>query len=87
MFGVSTRALAEWLGDGVPADRAPDVALLDQATVILLANVKVGRIPAVVRRPSASLGGSSLLDVAAAGDLARVVADLRETFDVHRHQP
>lgn len=87
VFGVSRQAHAKWHSGGIPADRRMDVQLADQATATLLAHVKIDRIPAVVRRPSAGLGGRSLLDVARANDLHAVRDEVEAMFDLRRIQP
>ncbi|HVC67058.1 MAG TPA: hypothetical protein VND44_05640 [Acidimicrobiales bacterium] len=87
VFGVSRQAYAKWHTGGIPPDRRVDVRLADEATAQLLAFVKVDRIPAVVRRPSPSLGGRSLLDVARAHDLAAVRDEVEAVFDLRRVQP
>jgi len=87
VFGVSRQAYAKWRSGGIPADRRVDVQLADQATTTLLAHVRIDRIPVVVRRPSASLGGRSLLDVARANDLEAVRDEVEAVFDLRRVQP
>lgn len=87
LFGVSRQAYAKWLAGGVPANRRRDVADLDAATSELLARVAVDRIPAVVRRPAAMLGGRSLLDVAAGDGPAAARAAVEHAFDLSRVQP
>ena len=87
VFGVSRQAYAKWRSGGTPADRRVDVQLADQATATLLAHVKVDRIPVVVRRSSAALGGRSLLDVARANDLHAVRDEVEALFDLRRVQP
>jgi len=87
VFGVSRQAYAKWRSAGIPAERRVDVQLADQATATLLAHVRIDRIPVVVRRPSASLGGRSLLDVARANDLEAVRDEVEAVFDLRRVQP
>jgi len=87
VFGVSRQAYAKWRSGGIPAERRVDVRLADQATASLLAHVKVDRIPVVVRRPSAALGGRCLLDVARANDLHAVRDEVEAMFDLRRVQP
>lgn len=87
LFGVSRQAYAKWRTAGVPADRRADVAALDAATQELLAHLKADRIPAAVRRPAPSLGGRSLLEVAADEGAAAVREAVRRTFDLRRVQP
>jgi hypothetical protein len=87
VFGVSRQAYAKWRSGGIPADRRVDAQLADQATATLLDHVKVDRIPGVVRRPSAALGGRSLLDVARGQDLRAVRDEVEAVFDLRRVQP
>ena len=87
VFGVSRQAYAKWRSGGIPADRRVDVQLADEATVTLLAHVKVDRIPVVVRRPSTALGGRSLLEVARSHDLQSTRDAVASVFDLRRVQP
>ena len=87
MFGVSRPALSKWLANGAPAERRDDIALLDEATRLLLGHLKVERVPAVVRRPYVAADGASLLDLAVGGQLRRVRDDIDTMFDVRRVQP
>jgi hypothetical protein len=87
VFGVTRQAYAKWRTTGIPADRRVDVRLADAATATLLAHVRVDRIPAVVRRPSASLGGRNLLELARDHDLAAVRDEVEAVFDLRRVQP
>jgi len=87
LFGVSRQAFAKWLKGGVPSERAPAVADLAAATDLLDRRIKRERIPAVVRRRSALLGGRSLHDMALAGEHAAVRAAVATMFDLRRVQP
>jgi hypothetical protein len=87
VFGVSRQAYAKWHSGGIPAERRMDVRLADEATAVLLDHVKIDRIPSVVRRPSGSLQGRSLLDVARANDLRAVRDEVAAVFDLRRVQP
>lgn len=86
-FGVSRQAFGKWFKVGPPADRAPAVAALEDATELLARQLKRERIPAVVRRPSALTGGRSLLQMAAAGEHEQVLGAVRTMFDLRRVQP
>jgi hypothetical protein len=86
-FGVSRQAFAKWLRVGPPADRAPAVAALEDATELLARHLKRERIPAVVRRPSALTGQRSLLELASAGEHEAVLGAVRTMFDLRRVQP
>jgi hypothetical protein len=87
MFGISRQAAAKWLSDGPPAARRDQVATLGQITDLLDQWVKRERIPAVVRRPVDTLDGRTRLDVALAGELETLLAELRDTFDLTRVAP
>jgi hypothetical protein len=87
IFGVSRQAFAKWLASGPPADRVDDVVAVDNITNILDRYVRRERIPAVVRRPAANVGGRSILELLEAGDYD-VAQDLVSTaFDLRRVQP
>ena len=86
-FGISRQAFAKWLRVGPPADRAPAVAALEDATELLARHLKRERIPAVVRRQSALTGERSLLQMAAAGEHERILGAVRTMFDLRRIQP
>ncbi len=86
-FGVSRQAFAKWLRVGPPADRAPAVAALEDATELLARHLKRERIPAVVRRHSALTGERSLLQMASAGEHEQILGAVRTMFDLRRVQP
>jgi hypothetical protein len=86
-FGVSRQAFAKWLQVGPPADRAPAVAALEDATELLARHLKRERIPAVVRRHSALTGERSLLQMAAAGEHEQILGVVSTMFDLRRVQP
>jgi hypothetical protein len=86
-FGVSRQAFGKWLQVGPPADRAPAVAALEDATELLARHLKRERIPAVVRRHSALTGERTLLQMAAAGEHEQVLGAVRRMFDLRRVQP
>lgn len=87
IFGVSRQAFAKWLQAGPPADRAPAIAALDDATELLARHLKRERIPAVVRRPAVLTGERSLLQMAAAGEHEQLLGAVRTMFDLRRVQP
>ncbi len=87
VFGVSRQALSKWRRQGPPAERAPMIAALAAATDLLDRHVKRERIPAVVRRPAANLGGSSLYEAACAGRHLEVRDAAAQMFDLRRVQP
>jgi hypothetical protein len=82
LMGVSRQAVSKWLVAGVPTDRTNAVADLAAATDVLVRHLKRDRIPAVVRRQAAVLGGRSLVEIAASGDTGGVLSACRAMFDV-----
>jgi predicted DNA-binding protein (UPF0251 family) len=80
LFGVSRQAIAKWRSTGVPAGRVEALSDLAAATDQLVRHLKRDRIPAVVRRPSARLGGVSLLELVAAGRTREVLEACRAMF-------
>ncbi|MGI8875011.1 MAG: hypothetical protein ACR2KP_11915 [Egibacteraceae bacterium] len=80
LFGVTRQAIAKWLQDGVPIDRAEQISNLAAATDLLVHYLKRDRIPAVVRRPAPGLGGQSLIELWAAGDTGRLLQVCRDLF-------
>ncbi len=80
LFHVTRQAIGKWRTRGVPAGRIETVSNLAAATDLLLRHLKRDRIPAVVRRPSARLGGESLLDLVAAGRTREVLNGCRRMF-------
>lgn len=84
LFGVTRQAVAKWAAGGVPVERATSVADLAAATDLLVRYLQRDRIPAVVRRPAANLGGRSLVDLVADGDTRGVLDACRAMFDVYR---
>jgi hypothetical protein len=86
-FSVSRQAFAKWLQVGPPADRAPAVAALEDATELLARHLKRERIQAVVRRHSDLTGERSLLQMAAAGEHEQILGVVRTMFDLRRVQP
>ncbi len=83
LFGVSRQAVAKWMRVGVPPERVAAAADLAAATDVLVHYLRRDRIPAVVRRPSAALGGQSLMQMAAA-DPASALQAVRNMFDFSR---
>jgi hypothetical protein len=80
IFGVTRQAIAKWRARGVPAGRIEAVADLSSATDLLVRHLKRDRIPAVVRRGSAQLGGLSLLDLVHQGRSRDVLLACRRMF-------
>lgn len=87
LFGISRQAFMKWLKAGPPAERAEAVAALAAATDLLDHHLKRERIAAVVRRKSPQLSGKSLLDLASAGEYAKVRSAIERMFDLRRVQP
>ena len=80
LFGVSRQAVNKWLARGVPTDRLEAVADLAAATDLLVRHLERERIPAVVRRRAARLGGQSLLELVGSGQSREVLAACRAMF-------
>ena len=87
VFGVSRQAFSKWLVNGPPASRSEAVADLATATDLLDRYVKRERIPAVVRRPAVILGDTSLLELAASGNMREIADAVSAMFDLRRIQP
>lgn len=80
-FGVSRQAVAKWIADGIPVERAAAIADLSAATDLLVHYLKRDRIAAVVRRPIAALEGESLVDLLADERFEDIVRACRDMFD------
>lgn len=87
VFGVSRQAFSKWLATGPPADRVDDVTAVDDITTLLDRYVKRERIPAVVRRQSARLDDSSIIERLKEGDYEETAEAVRSMFDLRRVQP
>jgi type II secretory pathway component PulK len=87
LFGVSRQAFSKWLVAGPPADRADDVAAVDDMTALLDRYVKRERIPAVVRRPAEVFGERSMVEMLEAGEYEEAARLVGEMFDLRRVQP
>jgi transcriptional regulator with XRE-family HTH domain len=61
LFGVSRQAVAQWREKGIPANRSDAVAHVLQTVDLLDRKLKAGRLPLIARRPTARLGGRSIL--------------------------
>ena len=86
LFGVSRQAYAKWRVGGIPAERRADVAEISAITSALLNQVKVDRIPAVVRRDAEALGGGSIIDLVRRDPRAARLA-VEAMLDLRRVQP
>lgn len=80
LFGVSRQAYSKWLAGGPPTSKAMVFADLAASSELLVRYLQRSRIPAVVRRPAAALGGSSLVDLVAAGRSSEVLVACRAMF-------
>jgi hypothetical protein len=87
LFGVSRQAFSKWLVAGPPADRADDVAAVDDITTLLDRYVKRERIPAVVRRSAETFGERSMVEMLEAGEYEEAAKLVAEMFDLRRVQP
>lgn len=87
LFGISRQGFSKWLAAGPPADRADDVSAVDNITTLLDRYVLRERIPAVVRREAADLGGQSIIERLEAGAYSDTADYVRSTFDLRRVQP
>lgn len=87
IFGVTRQAFSKWLASGPPAERADDVASVDDITTLLDRYVKRERIPAVVRRPSPRFGDRSIVERLEVGEYDETADLVRSTFDLRRVQP
>jgi predicted transcriptional regulator len=81
LFGVSRQAVAKWMEGNLPAERAVAVADLAAATDLLVRYLERDRIPAVVRRSAAALGGESLMQLLGRGETRLVLEACRNMFD------
>lgn len=80
LFHVTRQAVGKWRAQGVPAGRVEALTDLAAATDLLVRRLKRDRIPGVVRRRSARLGGLSLLELVEAGRSREVLLGCREMF-------
>ncbi|MCB1686280.1 MAG: hypothetical protein R3E82_05755 [Pseudomonadales bacterium] len=81
IFGVSRQAISKWFDQGVPADRAANIADLAAATDLLVHHLKRDRIPGIVRRPAPALDGSTLLALLERQAYSAVLAACRGMFE------
>jgi hypothetical protein len=72
------------LDRGIPSERVRAIGDLAAATDLLVRHLKRDRIPAVVRRPAAALGGQSLVDLLADFRAREVLDACRSMFDFDR---
>jgi hypothetical protein len=86
LLGVSRQAYAKWRVGGIPGERRADVAEISAITSALLNQVKVDRIPAVVRRDAEALGGGSIIDLVRRDPRAARLA-VEAMLDLRRVQP
>ena len=86
LFCISRQAYAKWRVAGIPADRRVHVDEIGAITTMLLDHVKVDRIPGVVRRSAAMLGGASIVDLVRE-DLRAAREAVAHMLDLRRVQP
>ena len=84
LFGVTRQAMSKWLDRGIPSERVQAIGDLAAATDLLVRHLKRDRIPAVVRRPAAALGGRSLVDFPADFRAREVLDACRSMFDFEK---
>ena len=80
LFAVSRPAIAKWRQRGVPVERAADVDRVRELAGYFGRRFIAARIPQIVRTPGKGLGGKTVLDVIADGDVDRVYAYLENLF-------
>jgi DNA-binding transcriptional regulator YiaG len=80
LFGVTRQAVSKWISGRVPADRVEQVADVEAITDLLVRYLRPERIPAVVRRPAARLGGANLIELVSAGRSAEALRLTRQMF-------
>lgn len=86
LFGVSRQAVSKWMVNGVPAERAGQVADVEAITDLLGRYLRPDRIPAVVRRRAARLDGKNLIELVTAGRSDEALRLTRQMFtftDLH----
>lgn len=81
MFGVSRQAVSSWLDHGVPPAQKPKLFTVLNIAELLERKLKPGRLPAVARRPAASYGGLSVLQVIEADRHEELLESTRESFN------
>ncbi len=84
IFGVSRQAVKGWLSSGIPAARLGAIADFTATAGLLSRNLRMGRIPAAIRRPAANLGGRSLLELAIDDGPHAMYVEVLDTFDLTR---
>lgn len=83
LFGVTRPGFSKWQVTGVPAEKRPILAALNEVTDILEQDIERERIPAIVRMRYESIGNYSLVELAQQGryvemiEAAKVVAASR----------
>lgn len=81
LFGVRRQAIGQWRDKGIPEERLARVHTVQRIVDILRRNLKLERIPAVVRKPAQAYGRRSIIDAIKRGDEDRVLKELERTFD------
>jgi hypothetical protein len=80
LFAVSRPAIAKWRQRRVPVERAADVDRVRELAGYFARRFIAVRIPQIVRTPGKGLGGKTVLEAVAAGEIDRVYAYLESLF-------
>jgi hypothetical protein len=80
LFGISRQAVDQWRTRGVPAERRADIDRLRELVELYYQEFIPERIPQIVRRPVAALGGRTVLEALAEEGPAPVREYLARTF-------
>jgi transcriptional regulator with XRE-family HTH domain len=80
LFGVTRQAIAQWLADGVPAERQEKLTALLALLDILQRKLKADRLPGIARRAADAYGGLTMLEMIAADRHDELLAITRDSF-------
>jgi DNA-binding XRE family transcriptional regulator len=81
MFGVSRQAVGQWRERGVPSNRMAKLATVAAICDLLHHQLKPERIPGIARRPAATYGGLSMLEMIERDRQDELQAKIRRSFD------
>ena len=82
LFGLKRQSLEHWMKeDKTPSSRLPDVYAVRKTAKLLEANLKPGRVPAIVRRPTEWFSNISILDAIGEARYEEVLARVKSSFD------
>jgi hypothetical protein len=81
LFGVTRQAIDQWKDRGIPAKHLPLVSDLVAIGELLDRKLKPGRLPMLVRQPSAAYGGMSFIEMIKANRHKEVREALERAFD------